>query len=65
MATNLFASEVATLYDNVTHGEDTYLIRDLGNGHFLDAVMDGVTGHGGEEASRSVAESLEAARRAQ
>ena len=61
MATDRLASLVATLYDNSTHGEDTYLIRDLGDGHFLDAVMDGVTGHGGEEASRSVAEALQAA----
>ena len=61
MANGSFASVVATLYDNSTHGEDSYLIRDLGNGHFLDAVMDGVTGHGGEEASRSVAAALEAA----
>ncbi len=61
MANDMLASVVATLYDNSTHGEDTYLIRDLGGGHFLDAVMDGVTGHGGEEASRSVAAALEAA----
>lgn len=61
MANGILASVVATLYDNSTHGEDSYLIRDLGNGHFLDAVMDGVTGHGGEEASRSVAAALEAA----
>lgn len=61
MANGNLASSVATLFDNSTHGEDSYLIRDLGNGHFLDAVMDGVTGHGGEEASRSVAEALEAA----
>ncbi len=60
MTTNILTSVVATLYDNSTHGEDTYLIRDLGGGHFLDAVMDGVTGHGGEEASRSVAAALEA-----
>ena len=61
MANGALASVVATLFDNATHGEDSYLIRDLGNGHFLDAVMDGVTGHGGEEASKSVAEALEAA----
>ena len=61
MANGNLASAVATLFDNSTHGEDSYLIRDLGNGHFLDAVMDGVTGHGGEEASRSVAEALKAA----
>lgn len=61
MATHRLASVVATLYDNSTHGEDTYLVKDLGNGHFLDAVLDGVTGHGGAEASSSVAAALEAA----
>ena len=61
MANGSLTSVVATLFDNSTHGEDSYLIRDLGNGHFLDAVMDGVTGHGGEEASTSVAQALEAA----
>jgi len=60
MASGNFSSVVATLFDNSTHGEDSYLIRDLGNGSFLDAVMDGVTGHGGEEASSSVAQALEA-----
>ena len=60
MANVSLASVVATLYDNTTHSEDSYLIRDLGNGLFLDAVMDGVTGHGGEEASQSVAQALEA-----
>ena len=61
MATHQLASVVATLYDNSTHGEDTYLVKDLGNGHFLDAVLDGVTGHGGAEASSSVAAALDAA----
>ncbi len=60
MANGSLSSVVATLFDNSTHGEDSYLIRDLGNGSFLDAVMDGVTGHGGEEASSSVAQALEA-----
>ncbi len=62
MASQQLSSLVATLYDNSTHGEDTYLIKDLGNGHFLDAVLDGVTGHGGAEASSSVAAALDAAR---
>jgi protein phosphatase len=57
----MLASTVATLQDNSTHGEDSYLVRDLGNNAFLDVVLDGVTGHGGEEASRSVAEALESA----
>ena len=48
MANGSLTSVVATLFDNSTHGEDSFLIRDLGNGHFLDAVMDGVTGHGGK-----------------
>lgn len=61
MATPQLTSLVATLYDNSTHGEDTYLIKDLGSGHFLDAVLDGVTGHGGAEASSSVAAALDAA----
>ena len=57
----ILSSNVATFQDNSTHGEDAYLIRDLGNNNFLDAVMDGVTGHGGEEASQSVVEALSAA----
>jgi len=57
----MITSTVATLHDNSIHGEDTFLIRDLGPNAFLDAVMDGVTGHGGEEASRSVYEALAAA----
>ncbi|MSQ06381.1 MAG: protein serine/threonine phosphatase 2C family protein [Dehalococcoidia bacterium] len=55
----MLASTVATLQDNTTHGEDTFLVRDLGNGGFLDAVLDGVTGHGGAEASKSLREALE------
>ena len=57
----MLSSNVATFQDNSTHGEDAYLIRDLGNNNFLDAVMDGVTGHGGEEASQSVLEALSSA----
>lgn len=55
----MLASTVATVQDNSTHGEDSFLVRDLGDHAFLDVVLDGVTGHGGEEASRSVAEALE------
>ena len=51
-------SSLATLHDNSAHGEDSYLVRDLGGGNFLDAVLDGVTGHGGDEASGSVADAL-------
>jgi serine/threonine protein phosphatase PrpC len=54
----MIPSVVATLQDNSVHGEDTYLTRDLGNNSFLDAVMDGVTNHGGGEASQSLSEAL-------
>ena len=56
----MIPSTVATIQNNSVHGEDTFLTRDLGNNGFLDAVMDGVTGHGGEEASRTVRETLTA-----
>ena len=54
----MFASTVATFQDNSVHGDDNFITRDLGSDGFLDAVMDGVTGHGGEEASSSVLEAL-------
>lgn len=54
----MVASTFATLQDNSSHGEDNLLSRDLGNGDFLDVVMDGVTGHGGAEASRELGEAL-------
>ncbi len=54
----MVASTFSTLQDNSAHGEDNLLTRDLGNGDFLDVVMDGVTGHGGAEASRELAEAL-------
>ena len=57
----MIASIYSTLLDNTAHGEDAFLVRDLGNHSFLDVVLDGVTGHGGEEASRSVSEALNAA----
>ena len=57
----MFSSKVATFQDNSSHGEDNFLLRDLGNNSFMDAVMDGVTGHGGEEASQSVVDALAAA----
>ncbi len=57
----MIPSIVATLQDNSVHGDDSLLTRDLGGNGFLDAVMDGVTGHGGAEASRSVKEALESA----
>ncbi len=54
----MVASNFSTLQDNSAHGEDNLLTRDLGNGYFLDVVMDGVTGHGGAEASRELGEAL-------
>ena len=57
----MIASIYATFQDNSTHGEDSFLTKDLGDGNFLDVVLDGVTGHGGEEASQSVAEALNSA----
>ncbi len=57
----MLASTVANFLDNSSHGEDSFLIRDLGGGQFLDAVMDGVTGHGGAEASQSLVEALTSA----
>ena len=54
----MVASTFSTLQDNSAHGEDNLLTRDLGNGDFLDVVMDGVTGHGGGEASRELGEAL-------
>ena len=54
----MVASTFSTLQDNTSHGEDNLLSRDLGNGDFLDVVMDGVTGHGGAEASKELGEAL-------
>ncbi len=57
----MLSSTVATFQDNSSHGEDNFLLRDLGENSFMDCVMDGVTGHGGEEASQSVVDALSAA----
>ena len=54
----MVASTFSKLQDNSAHGEDSLLTRDLGDGDFLDVVMDGVTGHGGAEASRELGEAL-------
>lgn len=51
-------SNFSTLQDNSAHGEDSLLTRDLGGDEFLDVVMDGVTGHGGADASRELTEAL-------
>ncbi|HEX9869308.1 MAG TPA: SpoIIE family protein phosphatase [Candidatus Tectomicrobia bacterium] len=58
----MLTSRVATLQDNSAHGEDNYLIRALGEHAFLDAIMDGVTGRGGKQASRLAVEALAVAR---
>ena len=57
----MIGSTIATLQDNSAHGEDNFLLLDFGDIGFLDAVMDGVTGHGGEEASQSLVDALSAA----
>ena len=51
-------SNYTTFQDNTTHGEDSFLVRDLGGDNYLDVVLDGVTGHGGGEASRGDAGAL-------
>lgn len=57
----MLSSSVAILHDNAAHGEDSYLVRDLGGHAFLDAVMDGVSGRRGAEASQAVRDELAAA----
>ncbi|GIS94209.1 MAG: hypothetical protein CM1200mP22_14460 [Dehalococcoidia bacterium] len=52
----MLASTVTTMQDNSAHGEDSFLSKDLGGGEFLDVVLDGVTGHGGEQASNELRE---------
>ena len=54
----MLTSQVATLQDNSAHGDDNYLTRELADNAFLDVVMDGVTGHGGQEASHTLKEAL-------
>ena len=54
----MLTSTVAILYDNAGHGEDYYLVRTLNDTTFLDAVMDGVTGRRGWEASQTLADAL-------
>lgn len=54
----MLTSTVAILHDNAAHGEDNYLVRYLSDHATLDAVMDGVTGHGGREASQEVVDAL-------
>lgn len=54
----MLTSTVAILHDNAVHGEDAYLVRTLDRHMVLDAVMDGVTGRQGREASQAVREAL-------
>jgi serine/threonine protein phosphatase PrpC len=54
----MLTSTVAILYDNAGHGEDHYVVRTLNDNAFLDAVMDGVTGRRGWEASQALADAL-------
>jgi serine/threonine protein phosphatase PrpC len=54
----MLTTTVAILHDNTGHGEDQYVVRTLDNNAFLDAVMDGVTGRRGWEASQTLADAL-------
>jgi len=56
----MLASTVTTMQDNSAHGEDNFLSKDLGDGEFVDVVLDGVTGHGGEQASTELKDALAA-----
>ena len=47
------------MQDNSAHGEDSFLSKNLGNDEFLDVVMDGVTGHGGAQASTELRDALD------
>jgi serine/threonine protein phosphatase PrpC len=57
----MLTSTVAILHDNTAHGEDNYFVRRLHDHATLDAIMDGVTGRGGREASQEVVNALAAA----
>src|SRR5262249_10897614 len=54
----MLTSTVAILHDNEGHGEDHYVVRTLNDNLYLDAVMDGVTGRRGWEASQTLADAL-------
>jgi serine/threonine protein phosphatase PrpC len=56
----MLTSTVAILHDNAGHGEDHYVVRALNDNMYLDAVMDGVTGRRGWEASQTLADALAA-----
>jgi serine/threonine protein phosphatase PrpC len=57
----MLTSTVAIWHDNTAHGEDNYFVRRLHAHATLDAIMDGVTGRGGREASQEVVNALSAA----
>jgi serine/threonine protein phosphatase PrpC len=56
---SLHNGRAAAYHDNSCHGEDAFVIRDLGPYDALDAVSDGATGSGGRYASQYVAELLQ------
>ena len=49
-------NNVTTHQNNSVHGDDSLLTVKVDNDTFIDAVMDGVTDHGGAEASNAVKE---------
>jgi serine/threonine protein phosphatase PrpC len=58
LESSMRTSTVAILHDNGGHGEDHYVVRPLNDNMYLDAVMDGVTGRRGWEASQTLADAL-------
>jgi serine/threonine protein phosphatase PrpC len=52
-------NQVATFQDNASHGEDAFVVRDLGGSRALDSVLDGVTHCEGGYASSFTAQLLE------
>jgi serine/threonine protein phosphatase PrpC len=58
LESSMRTSTVAILHDNGGHGEDHYVVRTLNDNVSLDAVMDGVTGRRGWEASQTLADAL-------
>ncbi len=52
-------NNIATSQNNSVHGDDSLITLAVDNTTNLDAVMDGVTDHGGAEASNAVKERLE------
>ena len=52
-------NNVTTHQNNSVHGDDSLLTVKVDNDTFIDAVMDGVTDHGGAEASNAVKERIQ------